>query len=74
MKAIYKILNNKSGKCYIGSAKDLEVRWKRHKRDLKKGTHYNPYLQNAWNKDRGENFTFVVLEEVERDEQLLSAE
>jgi group I intron endonuclease len=73
MKAIYKILNNNNGKFYIGSAQNLRRRWKQHESDLKRGNHKNPHLQHAWNKD-GENFTFLVLEEVEKDEDLIPAE
>ena len=74
MKAIYQITNDKNGKIYIGSSKNLRQRWNRHKNLLNKGEHYNPHLQNAWDKNGGENFTFTVLEEVEKDEDLIPAE
>jgi group I intron endonuclease len=74
MKAIYKILNNKNGKFYIGSAKNLRNRWKRHRWELNKGQHHSSHLQRAWNKHGKENFTFIVLEEVAREEDLIPAE
>lgn len=74
MKAIYKILNNENGKFYIGSAQNLRARWNTHRRRLERGEHENSYLQRAWNKHGKENFTFLVLEEIEQDEQLVPAE
>lgn len=73
MKAIYEIRNNKNGKIYIGSAKNLRKRWKEHRSLLNNGKHHSSHLQRAWNKDGG-NFTFTVLEEVEKDEDLIPAE
>ena len=74
MKAIYEIRNNKNGKIYIGSAQNLRNRWKRHRWELNKGQHHSSHLQRAWNKHGKENFTFIVLEEVARDEDLIPAE
>jgi len=74
MKAIYEIRNNNNGKIYVGSAQNVEKRWRNHKWALNRGTHNNPYLQNAWNKHGEENFTFLVLEEVEKDRLLLPCE
>jgi len=39
-----------SGNQYIGSAVNFIKRWSRHRRDLQKGIHCNPGLQNAYNK------------------------
>jgi|DEB0MinimDraft_10_1074344.scaffolds.fasta_scaffold69486_1 group I intron endonuclease len=74
MKAIYQITNNNNGKFYIGSAQNLQRRWDKHRSELNNGKHANRYLQNAWDKNGGENFSFVVLEEVAEDEDLLVAE
>jgi group I intron endonuclease len=60
---VYKILNRKTGKFYIGSSKDIKIRWRDHRRALKKGTHINPLLQRAWNKTGKDHFDFIVLEE-----------
>lgn len=47
---IYKIINTETGKFYIGSAQNIEKRWKRHINDLSKNKHHNIYLQRAWDK------------------------
>ena len=59
---IYKIVNKIDKKYYVGSSKNIKVRWKRHKNDLNKNCHYNPHLQNAWNKYGEKNFKFIVIE------------
>lgn len=38
-------------------------RWDSHKSLLRNNKHFNPYLQNAWNKYGEENFEFIVVEE-----------
>jgi len=58
---IYKITNIKNNKFYIGSAIKFNVRFSRHKRDLKKQLHANSYLQNAVNKYGINNFKFEIL-------------
>lgn len=63
MTGIYSITNLVNNKKYIGQAVDIESRWKDHIRELKKGTHHNYPLQNAWNKYGMNNFSFTVLYE-----------
>lgn len=59
---IYKIINEKNGKFYIGSTVNLDKRKKRHFNDLKNGKHHCLFLQRAFKK-YGENaFKFVVKE------------
>lgn len=59
---IYEIKNTETSDTYIGSSQDIAERWRRHKRDLRKGKHHSRFLQRSWNK-YGENvFTFIVLE------------
>lgn len=65
MHGIYKILNCKNGKFYIGSSIDIERRFAQHKKALNTGTHNNSHLQSAWNKYGENNFQFLVLEEVD---------
>ena len=60
---IYKIYNLIDSKCYIGSSNNIVQRWYRHKSSLRKNNHWNPHLQNAWNKYGEESFDFVVAEE-----------
>lgn len=59
---IYEIVNTLDGKRYIGHSKRLEERWAEHRRDLIANCHFNPYLQNAWNKYGQNAFVFRVLE------------
>lgn len=68
---IYKITNEITGKFYIGSAKDIDWRWFEHKRDLRLQSHCNPKLQHSWNFYGADKFTFIILEEVEPDQQKL---
>ena len=58
---VYKIINNKNGKFYIGSTKDIDYRFKSHKYTLKKGVHQNKHLQNSYNKYGKGSFEFVVI-------------
>ena len=50
---IYKIINVKNEKYYIGSGFDVRIRWYRHRFHLNRNDHQNDYLQRAWrtNKD-----------------------
>ena len=58
---IYQIVNIIDSKMYIGSAKNLKKRWKEHKRPLIGGSHFNKYLQRAWDKYGESNFKFKIL-------------
>lgn len=62
---IYKIENQVNGRFYIGSAINIQKRWRYHIQDLHKGKHGNNYLQKAWDKYGTENFIFEVLEHCE---------
>lgn len=67
---IYKIINKINGKIYIGSAVDIETRWRRHKHDLNKNQHQNILLQRSWIKYWSVNFEFVILKICEREKLL----
>lgn len=71
---IYKITNKITGKCYIGSAIDLNHRWACHRYDLRKQRHHSKYLQRSWNKHGKDVFEFSVLELVENKEHLIMRE
>jgi group I intron endonuclease len=59
---IYVIQNIKNGKVYIGSAKNIRLRWNEHRYDLNANQHGNRHLQSAWNKYGAEAFRFKKLE------------
>ncbi len=64
---IYKILNTKNGKCYIGSAVYLISRLNTHKSNLRNKKHPSKHLQASWNKYGGWFFEFIILERCEKD-------
>jgi len=48
---------------YVGASGNLKVRKEIHFNQLKRGKHYNPYLQEAYNKSQ--EFRFEIIEECE---------
>lgn len=60
---IYKITNEKNGKFYIGSSKNIEQRFCEHKMMLGNNKHANIILQRSWNKHGQAGFTFSIVEE-----------
>lgn len=58
---IYKITNTVNGKCYVGSAVNLQKRLHNHKSDLMNSRHHSRHLQSAWIKHGPDAFTFSVL-------------
>ena len=71
MIGIYRIRNLKNDKCYYGSSKNIDKRWKRHINELKKGIHHSVPLQRAWIKYSENNFIFEIVEECNEKELLL---
>ena len=63
MKGIYKILNIKNNKVYIGKCENFLKRKKEHLKLLKKGNHFNNHLQYAFIKYEEINFKFILIEE-----------
>lgn len=59
---IYCIENIIDNRKYIGLSRDIYRRWGEHKSELRRGTHANVYLQNAWNKYGEDNFEFNIVE------------
>ena len=58
---IYKIVNNKTNKVYIGQTTGKsDKRWKDHLKKLKMNTHHSRHLQSSFNK-YGNVFNFQVL-------------
>lgn len=68
MGAIYSILNKSNGKIYIGLTSDPSDRFSRHKYKLNMGKHFNPHLQNAWNKYGENSFEFNIIEHCDDEE------
>lgn len=58
----YRIRNKLNNKLYIGITAYPENRKRCHFRLLEKNKHFNPKLQNAYNKDGKENFIFEIIE------------
>jgi len=66
MIGIYKITNIINNKCYYGSSKNVEKRWRDHKNQLNRNSHINSKLQRAWNKYGENSFIFEIVEECEK--------
>lgn len=62
MTGIYKITCTGNNKMYIGQSLAIKRRWNDHQKALKKGCHYNKYLQRAYNKYGEESFVYEILE------------
>ena len=62
MIGIYKITNKLTQDFYIGSSTHIKYRWWRHITFLNKKSHWNPFIQNSWNKYGRNAFEFSVLE------------
>jgi group I intron endonuclease len=72
MKGIYQIIYK--GKCaYVGSALDIQRRFRQHKDTLKRKVHKNFILQRMWNKNEND-FVFHILEEVLDNSLLMEKE
>ena len=65
MIGIYAIVHVPSNVGYIGSANNLQRRFKEHKTSLRKGSHHSQHLQNAWNKYGESSFEFRCLTAVD---------
>lgn len=71
---IYKIINVKNNKFYVGSAVDFTKRKRRHWWALRSQRHANKHLQAAWNQYGEEAFKFVIVEELLDGADILAAE
>ena len=71
---IYLIKNIINNKVYIGSSVNIDRRWVQHKQDLTSGKHHSIHLQQAWDKYGEQNFKFEIIEEVQKQEHLISYE
>lgn len=64
---VYRISNDLDHKIYIGSSKELRVRWKKHVSDLLDRRHGSKHLQYFFNKHKEIHFTLEVLETCSED-------
>lgn len=65
---IYAIKNKINNKMYIGKSVNVNKRKSYHLWLLRNNSHFNPKLQNAFNKYGEENLEFVILEKCNKDE------
>lgn len=65
--AVYKITNTVTNDFYIGSSKDVKLRWMQHKRPSVWKKYANKQLYQDMNKYSLDKFSFEILEEVEID-------
>ena len=70
---VYKIVNIKNNKIYIGSTRSYVKRITSHKNLLIKNKHPNSYLQSSWNKYGSDCFKFSIIEQIE-PEKLIKLE
>lgn len=68
---IYEIVCTENGRRYIGSAVNIDKRWRGHVLQLNEKRHHSRHLQRAWNKYGQAAFVFVVLEECMKGELIL---
>jgi group I intron endonuclease len=74
MIGVYSITNLADGKRYVGSSRNIEVRFYEHRWMLTSGRHHNIHLQRAWRKHGPAAFRFEVLIELGNESELLDAE
>lgn len=74
MGTIYQIKENIKNRIYVGSAKNFEVRKKKHLYELKNNRHHNLFLQRIYNKNGLEVISFTILEEFKDDSLLFQKE
>lgn len=58
---VYTITNSIAGKMYLGGSENLKRRWRLHLSRLRNNIHPNKFLQEAFNQDTKDAFTFDSL-------------
>jgi group I intron endonuclease len=69
---IYEIVHIATGRVYVGSARNISTRIRKHCNALAVGRHANPHLQAAWRLYGAEAFRFSVIELVSADRLIAS--
>lgn len=66
---IYKIINIKNKKVYIGSSKNIERRFKEHLHKLQDNSHHSIKLQRSYNMTKDKSiFKFEIIEETSENQ------
>lgn len=60
---IYQIICLATGKAYIGSSRNIRMRWWWHRSHLQRGDHHCLHLQHAWRKYGADLFMLDLLEQ-----------
>lgn len=68
---VFRLVNIKNGKSFVGSSFNLESVWNKHKFTLDIGRHLNKELHEDWKKFGEENFRFEILEEIKPEEDFV---
>ncbi len=70
MIGIYLIINTETGRMYVGSSIDIELRFYMHCHYLSSNEHANYRLQRAWNFYGADAFHFCIVEECNKEDLL----
>lgn len=68
---VYRIRNTTNNHCYVGSAVNIDQRWRAHRHALRKHGKAPPKLQHAWDKYGESAFAFEVVEVCSREDTLV---
>lgn len=71
---IYKLINNKNNKVYIGQSTDVYMRFNSHMDMLMNKRHHSYKLQKFYNENPDAEFDYEILEKVENEKYLLARE
>jgi|SRR3990172_1793252 len=74
IKGIYGIKNSVTGEYYIGSAVDIDARWRTHQQELKYKCHHSDKLQAAWDKYGHKKFSLEIIEVIDDSHNITLAE
>jgi hypothetical protein len=61
-KGVFKIINKKNGKIFVGSSPNLDSKWDSQKFQLNMNSHPNKELQKDWNELGENNFDYEIID------------